>query len=193
MRCEARGARLSALLDASIVIASTLLAATGAPAASTLDRTGRFAIQWWTVDDGLPEAPVNGVAFAPDGTLCCTTPTRIARFDGVSFRELLEGRTPADWRDAVYYRYWEHDSGEHPVPNNFGIRTATHKLICYQGQPHGMKGASPKPTPEEWELFDLVKDPRELRNVYDDPAYAEVRARLTARLSAERERIGDTR
>lgn len=115
------------------------------------------------------------------------------RFDGASFLELLAGKTPAGWRDAVYYRYWEHNSKEHPVPNHFGIRTATHKLICYQGQPHGMKGASPTPTPEEWELFDLVKDPREMRNVHDDPAYATVRAELTARLKAERERIGDTR
>ena len=96
MRCGAHGAGLSALLGVSIVIASTLLAATRAPAASTLDRTGRFAIQWWTIDDGLPEAPVNGVAFAPDGTLCCTTPTRIARFDGVSFEPL-----PAPLTDPV--------------------------------------------------------------------------------------------
>lgn len=115
------------------------------------------------------------------------------RPDGASFRALLAGEVPAGWRDAVYYRYWEHNSAEHPVPGHFGIRTATHKLICYQGQPHGMKGAAKAPTPEEWELFDLVKDPRELRNVYDDPAHAEVRARLTARLKAERERIGDTR
>ena len=115
------------------------------------------------------------------------------RFDGASFAPMLSGSTPAGWRDAVYYRYWEHNSAEHPVPGHFGIRTATHKIICYQGQPHGMKAANPKPTPEEWELFDLVKDPHEMRNVYDDPAYAQVRAELTARLKAERERIGDTR
>lgn len=115
------------------------------------------------------------------------------RFDGRSLIPVLRGETPADWRDLVYYRYWEHNSKEHPVPGCFGIRTATHKLICYQGQPHGMKGASPTPTPEEWELFDLVKDPREMRNVYNDPAYATVREQLTARLKAERERIGDTR
>ena len=141
-------------------------------------------------------ALVSNIDFAPTLlALVGLTPTLGAteRFDGASFREWLEGKTPAGWRDAVYYRYWEHNSGEHPVPNHFGIRTATHKLICYQGKPHGMKGASPKPTAEEWELFDLTKDPRELRNVYDDPAYAQVRAQLTDRLRAERERIGDTR
>ena len=31
---------------------------------------------------------------------------------------------------------------------------------------------------EDWELFDLEKDPRELRSVYGDPAYAAVVADL---------------
>ena len=93
MRLTTRGARLSAVLCAVIVAASALVTATPAWAASTLDRTGRFAIQWWTIDDGLPEAPVNGVAFAPDGTLYCTTPTRIVRFDGNSFEPLSKALT----------------------------------------------------------------------------------------------------
>ena len=102
MRLTGSGARLSAVLCAVIVAASALMTATPSPAASTLDRNGRFAIQWWTIDDGLPEAPVNGVAFAPDGTLYCTTSTRIVCFDGDSFephhsrargdRRLLEPR-----------------------------------------------------------------------------------------------------
>ena len=88
MLVSGRGAMRSAAVCAAVAVAC------GAPeggfvrAASTLDRTGRFAIQWWTIDDGLPEAPINGVAFAPDGTLYCTSPTRIARFDGVSFEPL---------------------------------------------------------------------------------------------------------
>lgn len=57
-------------------------------AVSMLDRSGRFAIQWWTIDDGLPEAPLNGIAFAPDGALYCTSPTRISRFDGTAFSAL---------------------------------------------------------------------------------------------------------
>ena len=93
MRLPARGARLSTVLCVSIVAASSLIPATSVPAASTLDRTGRFAIQWWTIDDGLPEAPVNGVAFAPDGTLYCTTPTRIVCFDGDSFEPLSKALT----------------------------------------------------------------------------------------------------
>ncbi|HLT59779.1 MAG TPA: sulfatase-like hydrolase/transferase [Microlunatus sp.] len=48
-----------------------------------------------------------------------------------------------------------------------------YKITIYRDQPYG-------------ELFDLVDDPGELRNRYDDPAYAGVRAELTERfLNAE--------
>ncbi|MFM7205991.1 MAG: two-component regulator propeller domain-containing protein [Planctomycetaceae bacterium] len=82
MRCEARSAWWAVVLAAALVAPWH---ATAVQAASSLDRTGRFAIQWWTIDDGLPEAPVNGVALAPDGTVFCTSPTRIVRFDGQAF------------------------------------------------------------------------------------------------------------
>jgi hypothetical protein len=75
-------------------LAVVLLASCGpCPAASTLDRTGRFAIQWWSLDEGLPGAPVNGVAFAPDGSLFCASASRITRFDGVAFDPLPERLT----------------------------------------------------------------------------------------------------
>jgi hypothetical protein len=43
----------------------------------------------------------------------------------------------------------------------------------------------------DWELFDLVTDPRELSSVYRDPAYAGVRDDLTAPLARVREEVGD--
>jgi hypothetical protein len=39
---------------------------------------------------------------------------------------------------------------------------------------------------DEWELYDLQKDPDEVKNVYGDPAYAEVRKDLTKRLKSLR-------
>lgn len=134
--------------------------------------------------------------FAPTLLELCGIPAPTAeqeRFDGRSLAPILRGETPADWRDLVYYRYWEHNSSEHPVPGCYGIRTDRYKLIHYHGQPLGMKGANPRPTSPEWELFDLAKDPKEMRSVYDDPAYAAVRADLKRRLAAERARIGDER
>jgi arylsulfatase A-like enzyme len=87
---------------------------------------------------------------------------------GRSLEPLLRGRTPADWRDAIYYQYFEYP-GWHMVRRHYGVRTKTHKLIHYYEI-------------GEWELFDLVKDPEELKSVYDDPAYAGVVTALEQRL-----------
>ena len=43
-----------------------------------------------------------------------------------------------------------------------------------------------------WELYDLRKDPREMRNVYADPAYASTVAELKKELAALKERVGDS-
>jgi choline-sulfatase len=102
---------------------------------------------------------------------------------GRSFRPLLRGEAVADWPDAAYYRYWEHDDPIHHAPAHYGIRTADHKLIHYYGAGLGVPGASDRLHPPEWELYDLRDDPAELTNVADDPAYAHVRADLERRLA----------
>jgi signal transduction histidine kinase/sugar lactone lactonase YvrE len=80
------------VLNAAIVAVAILLCAVGVAgdlrAASMIDRTGRFAIQWWTADDGLPDGPLRGVAFAADGSLYCAGSRQIVRFDGVAFTPL---------------------------------------------------------------------------------------------------------
>ncbi|MEZ5401688.1 MAG: sulfatase [Bryobacteraceae bacterium] len=95
---------------------------------------------------------------------------------------LLDGKTPRDWRRSMYYRYWMHLGGGHTVTAHYGVRTRTHKLIYYYGQALGKKGAVDKPTPPEWEMFDIEKDPREMVNVANDPAYAKVRKDLEKEL-----------
>jgi arylsulfatase A-like enzyme len=98
---------------------------------------------------------------------------------GRSLVPLLAGETPADWRDAIYYHYYE-SQATHRVPAMYGVRTATHKLVRYY-----------EPGVEGWELFDLVDDPDELRSVADDPRYADVRKELTAKLAVLRAQYGD--
>jgi arylsulfatase A-like enzyme len=115
-----------------------------------------------------------------------------AEMQGRSFAPLLDGRTPRDWRKSMYYRYWMHLGGGHTVTANYGVRTHRHKLIYYYGQALGKKGAVDKPTPPEWEMFDLEKDPREMRNVYDDPSYARVREDLKKELSRLKSLYQDT-
>ena len=82
---------------------------------------------------------------------------------GRSLLPLLVGE-PVVWRDALYYHYYDH-GGEHQVARHYGIRTKQYKLIHYY-------------TTDEWELFDLEKDPQEMQSVYDDPDYAELREKL---------------
>src|SRR5690606_33337185 len=80
---------------------------------------------------------------------------------GLSFRRLLTG-DDADWREAVYYTYYEYPS-VHMVKRHYGIATDRYKLIHFYYDI------------DEWELYDLKEDPSEMKNVYDDPAYADIR------------------
>ena len=94
---------------------------------------------------------------------------------GRSFKPLLAGEQPADWRTSVYYRYY-HDPGHHNTRAHYGVRTATHKLIHYWKK-------------DAWELFDLRSDPTEQHNLLSDRAAdPEVAATFTA-LKAEIERL----
>ncbi|MEM7383775.1 MAG: sulfatase/phosphatase domain-containing protein, partial [Verrucomicrobiota bacterium] len=106
---------------------------------------------------------------------------------GRSFRSICEtGQEPADWKKEAYYRYWMH-MAHHDNPGEMAIRTKTHKLIYFYGANYEGK----EQTPAGWELYDLTKDPGELNNVYNDPAYAEVRDQLKARFASLRKEIGD--
>ncbi len=100
---------------------------------------------------------------------------------GRSFRPNLGDKTPKDWRKGFYYRYWQNGS-DHKVYAHYGIRTLHYKLIYYYCDPLGQKGAIKDAHKPMWELFDLEKDPYELKNVYDDPKYTDIRKKMTQKL-----------
>jgi arylsulfatase A-like enzyme len=79
---------------------------------------------------------------------------------GESLVPLLHGNTPATWRNSLYYHYYEFP-GAHSVRKHEGIATREYKLMHFYNV-------------DEWELYDLAKDPGEMQSVYDDPAYQEV-------------------
>jgi arylsulfatase A-like enzyme len=106
------------------------------------------------------------------------------RMQGRSLRPLLRGERPGDWREAVYYRYFQHLDADHGVESCYGIRTRTHKLIHYPGHGSGQPGASDERREPYSELFDLERDPRELHDRHADPAYADVVKELTEQLTA---------
>jgi arylsulfatase A-like enzyme len=99
---------------------------------------------------------------------------------GRSLRPLLEGRAPDDWRKAVYYRYYEWPHGWHDVRPHYGVRTTRYKLIHFTGDM------------DDWELYDLEKDPHELHNVYGQPAMAMAQTDLHQKLDDLRRELGDT-
>ena len=137
-----------------------------------------FLIRWpGVVKPGIrPEALIQNIDYAPTFLEAAGLgiPTDI---QGRSLVPILknDGKAPDDWRDAIYYFY----SGEetHQVAAHDGVRTARHKLFYL-------------PRTDEWQLFDLVKDPQELRSVHADPAYAEILAAMKTRYHELRENYG---
>ena len=115
----------------------------------------------------------------------------VGRMQGRSFFPELTGGSGGDPVAGVYYRYWENDDWIHKAPAHYGYRTERYKLIYYYNDGFDLPFTGPFTYPPEWELYDLHADPDELRNVADDPAYAVVRAELTAALWREQARLGD--
>ena len=99
-----------------------------------------------------------------------------ADMQGDSIVPLFRGEDPPQWRSSIYYQYYEFP-GAHSVPRHYGVRTARYKLVRYYQI-------------DEWELFDLEKDPDELKSLYTSPAYSDVVERLTVELRRLRERYG---
>jgi arylsulfatase A-like enzyme len=112
---------------------------------------------------------------------------------GVSGRAMLEGRTPHDWQQSLYYRYWLNGDSSHRTSSHYGVRTHTHKLIYYYCDGLGTQEGEPVETGVRpyWELFDLREDPNELRNVYGQAAYAQVQRQLHEELERLQRKYGD--
>jgi arylsulfatase A-like enzyme len=89
---------------------------------------------------------------------------------GRSLLPLLKGQSPPDWRTSFYYQYFEYPK-PHRVHPHYGVVTARYKLVHFES-----------PDLDEWELFDLQEDPRELRDVSAVPAYRAVMAGLRREL-----------
>lgn len=116
----------------------------------------------------------------------------VAKMQGASMLPILRGKAPADWRDAVYYRYWMH-LAHHYIPGHFGVRDSRYKLAFFYGLPldASLGNGNFPPSEPGWELYDLKRDPAEINNVYNDPEYSEIVNRLKRRLSELRSQYGE--
>ncbi|MDW8309460.1 MAG: sulfatase-like hydrolase/transferase, partial [Verrucomicrobiales bacterium] len=94
-----------------------------------------------------------------------------SEMQGRSWAPLLRGRR-VPWRSSFLAQYF-FERNNRGTPMTVGVRTTTAKLITYPGH-------------EEWtELFDLVNDPYETRNLARDPAHKELLHQLRAELEAQ--------
>jgi arylsulfatase A-like enzyme len=111
---------------------------------------------------------VQNLDFAP--TLLQIAGVRIPEdVQGRSLLPLLRSEDPQDWRESIYYHYYEYPA-VHMVKRHYGVRTQRYKLIHFYEV-------------GEWELFDLSKDPHEMENLYANPGYSDVVEKLKREVS----------
>ncbi|MFA6128275.1 MAG: sulfatase [Bacteroidales bacterium] len=100
----------------------------------------------------ISEDMVQNIDFAPT----------FLRMAGLPVPDSLQGLSMLDGekRQAIYYHYYEYP-GVHAVKRHYGIRTNRFKLMHFYQDI------------DEWEFYDLEKDPHEMNNLYNDPSCSE--------------------
>lgn len=97
---------------------------------------------------------------------------------GVPLTAWLEGRTPARWRDAAHVEYHFGDPIGRGAEETLGLRSRDCDLaFVTDGRFKYVHFRALPPL-----LYDLERDPRQLANRANDPAYAEVLAAMRGKL-----------
>ncbi len=91
------------------------------------------------------------------------------KMQGKSFASMLNNKTPKDWRQSMYYHYYEFPFWHHVQPH-YGIRTQKYTLAHFYYNI------------DKWELYDLEKDPKQMSNVINDPEYQKIAFDLKSQL-----------
>ena len=124
-----------------------------------------FMVRWpgVTKPGSVSKALVSNLDF--DETFLDIAGAKIpADMQGKSIVPLLKGGSTKDWRKSLYYHYYEfygNRRSAHMVRRHYGVRTQRYKLIHFYNL-------------DEWELYDLEKDPREMKSVYNNTEYANI-------------------
>lgn len=100
------------------------------------------------------------------------------KMDGRSLVPLFSGDKPQEWRENLYYHYYDYPA-IHMVRRHDGVFDGRYKLIHFYGEG---KGKDEGADMEYFELYDLQTDPHEMKNVYSDTAYKEHADRLRKEL-----------
>lgn len=99
-----------------------------------------------------------------------------AEMQGESMKHLLINGKDKNWRNEVYYHYYEKSFG---LTAHYGIKTKRYKLIHFYDPINS------------WELYDLKKDPHEMKNIYNKPEYNKIVNKLTIRLKELQKKYKD--
>ena len=97
---------------------------------------------------------------------------------GVSLLPLLKGEHPEDWRNSIYYHFYEYPA-EHAVKRHYGVRNDRYKLIHFYNDI------------DTWELYDLQEDPHEMNNLYGKPGTEEITKHMKEELKKLQEQYDD--
>ena len=97
---------------------------------------------------------------------------------GVSLLPLLKGENPDNWRDALYYHFYEYPA-EHMVKRHYGVRDGRYKLIHFYNDI------------DKWELYDLQEDPTEMNNIYGAEGTDSITGLMMAKLKDMQELYDD--
>jgi len=98
---------------------------------------------------------------------------------GNSLKNLLLDEYVEEWRQSLYYHYYEYPA-VHMAKRHYGVRTRQYKLIHFYYDI------------DAWELYDLKKDPNEINNVYENPAYTDVVTALKTEIKRLQDLYGDS-
>ena len=97
---------------------------------------------------------------------------------GISFKEILEGKQTGKERKVSFYAFYSNGS-----PKHFGIRTKEFKLLKYVDKTGSVIGS---------DLFDLKNDPHEIKDLSAIPRHKERIRSMYQKLEALQVTMGDT-
>lgn len=119
---------------------------------------------------------VQNIDFAP--TFLDIAGTKIPGWmQGLSLQTMFTNPNATLDRKSLYYHFYE-SYADHSVLPHLGVRNDKYKLIHFY-------------TVNEWELYDLEKDPDELHNVYKDKNYEKVLQEMKEELHKTRKHYDD--
>jgi len=99
-----------------------------------------------------------------------------ADMQGKSMVPVLKGTQTGNLHDALYYHFYENK--EHAVAKHIGVRTDRYKLIYFYEL-------------DDWELYDLEKDPSEMRSLTGLKEYSKIFDMMQHRLKEQVEKYKD--